>query len=190
VSLALDRSRAALLVIDIQERLAAAMSDEHMERTLRNVAILAEGARRFGLPIVVSEQYPKGLGPTCEPLRGALEAVPGTVFLEKTDFSVCAAAAAAEPLARLRGDGRDQWIVCGMETHICVYQTVRALRERGDEIHLVCDAVVSRAKSNYRIGLGLAERYGAVLTSTETVVMELLGCARGEDFKAISKLIR
>ena len=186
----LGRERAALIVIDIQERLAGVMDAGRMAEVTRNCCILIEAARRFQLPIVVSAQYPKGLGPTVQVLRDALRRVDDLTRLEKTDFSVCATDAFAERATELRASGRDQWLVTGMETHICVYQSVRALRAHGDSVHLVSDAVASRSQHNLDIGLGLAERCGAVLSSTETVVMDLLGCARGEDFKAISKLIR
>jgi isochorismate hydrolase len=145
--LALARESCALLIIDIQEKLAAAMEPEVMASVVRNTNILLEAARRMGIPVVVSEQYPRGLGSTVAGLSASLD-------------------------------------------EIDEYQSVRALREAGASVHLPVDAVISRAKHNYRVGLGLAERCGAVLSSTETIVMDLLGCARGDDFKAISKLIR
>ena len=85
---------------------------------------------------------------------------------------------------------RTQWVVAGMETHICVYQSARGLSASGASVHLAVDAVVSRSTHNYKVGLGLAEASGAHLSSAETIVMDLLGRAGGEDFKAISKLIR
>ncbi len=189
-SLALNREQCVLLIIDIQERLAAVMSKKVMASTLRNVEVLLEAARRMGIPVVLSEQYPKGLGATVAELRPGLDAIDELSRLEKVDFSVCDAEGFEEVATRLEGQGRNQWLLAGMETHICVYQTTRALIERGASVHLSRDAVVSRATHNYQTGLQLAERCGAVLSSTETIVMDLLGRAGGDDFKAISKLIR
>ena len=144
----------------------------------------------MGIPVVVSEQYPKGLGNTVKGLREGLDEIDDLSRVEKTDFSVCATDDFAGISKDFDRQGRDTWIVTGMETHICVYQTVRDLRSRGALVHVPVDAVVSRAKHNYKVGLGLVERCGAVLSSTETIVMDLLRCAVGEDFKAISKRIR
>ena len=185
---ALDRSSCVLLIVDIQEKLAAAMEPELLNGVVKNTLILLEAARRMGIPVVVSEQYPKGLGATIPELRTALDDIDDLTRIEKQHFSVCGAesfAACAEALA-----ARKQWLVVGMETHICVYQSVRALVASGASVHVPVDAVMSRAKHNYRVGLGLSEKCGAVLTSTETVVMDLLVCAKGDDFKAISKMIR
>ncbi len=182
--------RSVLVVIDVQDRLAAAMATR--DQVERNVVVLCEAARRFGVPVVVSEQYPKGLGPTTAGVAAAVEAVGGGVHrLEKLEFSVCDAAGFG-PLVVSGGPlaGRDQWIVTGMETHVCVWQTVRGLRGRGASVHVVSDAVASRAEASWRIGLDLAAAAGAVVTSTETVVFDLLQRAGGDDFKALSKLIK
>jgi nicotinamidase-related amidase len=187
--LALERHRAALLVIDVQERLAAAMPPEAMASLTRNVTILCEAARRFGLPVVVSQQYPRGLGATIAPIEEALGALPPAHLhrFDKLEFSACGAPAAAGLWDRL---GRDQWITTGMEAHVCVYQTVRQLRESGKAVHVVRDAVVSRTPDNLATGLSLAERAGAVVTSTEVVVFDLLEKAGSDDFKALSKLVK
>jgi nicotinamidase-related amidase len=180
--------RAALLIIDIQERLAAAMPGEAMQRILKSVATLAEAARRFGLPVVVSEQYPKGLGPTLPALTEVLAPLGDQVRrLEKTEFSVCQNGGFQGLYPAL---GRDQWLVVGMESHVCVWQSVRDLCGRGDHVHVIADGVASRTDENRRIGLGLAERAGALVSSTEVAVFDLLGKAGSDDFKALSKLIR
>ncbi len=186
----IDRKHAVLLVIDVQERLAAAMPHAPLAQLLRNTSILIETARLLGIPVVVSEQYPKGLGATMPKVAQALNQIDELTRLEKLDFSVCAAEGFSELVERFETQHRNQWIVAGMETHICVYQTARALAELNISVHLPIDAVVSRAKHNYEVGLKLAEKSGAQLTSTETIVMDLLGRAGGDDFKAISKLIR
>lgn len=188
----LSTQRAALLVVDIQERLCAAMPPDAVERVVKHTAILLEAARRLRVPIVVTEQYPKGLGPTVAPLAQQIEAIgaeqPGLVTrFEKLDFS---SAATPEFGALWPKLGRDQWIVAGMETHVCVLQTARDLRRRGAAVHLVTDAVSSRTKANFRVGLAQMRGLGVVESSVETAVFELLGRASGEDFKALSKLIK
>lgn len=184
----LSPRRAALLIVDVQDRLAAAMPAEAREQLERNVVVLIVAARRFGIPIVISEQYPKGLGHTVPNLAAALEAGSHDVHrLEKLEFSVCDN---AEFAAQQRALGRDQWLVTGMETHVCVLQSVRGLRGSGAEVHVIADAVASRTEENRRIGLHLAERSGAIVTSTETVVFELLQKAGTDDFKVLSKLIK
>jgi nicotinamidase-related amidase len=180
--------RAALLIIDVQERLAAAMPGDAMQRLVKNVAILADAARRFSIPVVVSEQYPKGLGKTLGAIDEALAPLGDLVRrVEKLEFSVCQNGGFQTLYPAL---GRDQWLVVGMESHVCVWQSVRDLCGRGDHVHVIADAVTSRTEDNRRIGLGLAERAGALISSTEVAVFDVLGKAGSDDFKALSKLIR
>ena len=187
--IAIAADRAALLVVDVQDKLAAVMPPDDMARLTRNVAILCEAARRFAIPVVVSQQYPRGLGPTVEGVEKALAGLPGERLhrFDKVEFSVCAAPDFAAVEQRL--DGRDQWIVTGMECHICVYQSARALRAGGAAVHVVRDAVISRTPENRDVGLALIERAGALITTTETVVFDLLQRAGSDDFKALSRLI-
>jgi nicotinamidase-related amidase len=180
--------RAAVLIVDVQEKLAAAMPGDALERLVRNVGILADAARRFGVPVVVSEQYPKGLGRTLPAIEEALAPLGELVKrFEKVEFSVDGNATFQ---AIRRGLGRDQWLVAGMEAHVCVWQSVRDLRNHGDQVHVLADAVTSRSDENRRIGLGLAGQVDAIVSSTEVVVFDLLGKAGSDDFKALSKLIR
>lgn len=179
---ALSRDRAALLVVDIQERLAPAMPEEILAQTIRNTTILIEAAKRLGLPILVSQQYPKGLGPTVAAIESVLP--PTAQRFDKVEFS---AGALVQPDAK---NGRDQYIIAGMETHICVYQTARGLVDRGLSAFVAVDAVCSRAKLNWEIGRDLIAKAGATVTSTETIVFELLGRAGTDDFKALSRLIK
>ncbi|MBX3160290.1 MAG: isochorismatase family protein [Deltaproteobacteria bacterium] len=176
----------ALLIIDVQEKLAAAMPPEVIANLLRNTQVLVDAATRFKLPILVSEQYPKGLGRTVEPLAAALETArergAAVHTWDKVEFSAAASAGF--------GGTAKRWLVCGMETHVCVYQTVRDLLARGAEVQLVSDAACSRTKANYRVGVGLAREAGALVTSTEVIVFDLLERAGGDDFKALSKAIR
>lgn len=186
--LALDRSRAALLIIDIQERLAAAMPDEALDRAERNVAILTEAAGRLELPVVKTQQYPRGLGPTTPAVTEACAKLGSLLHeLDKVEFSACDAAAFDPVWNDL---GRDQWIVTGMEAHVCVYQTARHLVGRGAAVHVPQDAVTSRHHDNWRIGLDLITRAGGIVTSTEVVVFDLLKQAGTDEFKALSRLVR
>lgn len=181
-------ARAVLLIIDIQERLAAAMPRAVMEQVERYAKALVELARRMGVPVVVSRQYPKGLGPTVAGLEEALAGLDAHRF-DKLEFSVVAAPGFA-PIRRALGPQRTQWIVVGMETHVCVYQTVRDLLASGQQVFVPHDAVSSRTKENWQTGLALIERLGGVVTSAETVIFEALGQAGTEDFKALSKLLK
>ena len=179
--------RTALLVIDVQERLAAAMPDTVRVQLERNLATLIATAGRFELPIIVSEQYPRGLGRTTPAIQAALDEVRDVCFFEKVDFA--ATASPAWPVAV--GDRLiNRWIVTGMETHVCVFQTVRALREEAAAVHVVADACASRTKANFKNGLALAAATGAVVTNTETAVFDLLGRAGTDDFRALSKLLK
>jgi nicotinamidase-related amidase len=186
--LAIEPARCALLIVDVQERLHSAMAPAARAAVDRNLPVLIELARRFGMPVVVSEQYPRGLGHTLSWVTGALASVgPAVHRFEKLDFSVTDAEAFA-PIWDLLG--RQQWIVTGMETHVCVYQTVRGLIAREAEVHVPGDAVASRSDDNRAVGLRLIDRLGATVTSTELVVFDALRRAGSDDFKALSRLIR
>lgn len=186
--LRIDPARVALLVVDVQERLAAAMAPAAMAACERNLLTLIELARQLAFPAVLSEQYPKGLGPTVPAVVAALERPGLTVErFEKTHFGCADAPPFADIHRRL---GRDQWIVVGMETHVCVYQTVRGLATLGARVHVPADAVISRAQANVEIGLRLCERAGAIVTATETAVFDALGRAGTDQFRAMSRLVK
>lgn len=184
-SMRLDRAQAAVLVIDIQERLLAAIAEDQRPGVLRGAALLIQGAGHLGLPVLVTEQYPRGLGPTAEPVRAALPAAVRPI--EKTHFSCLGAPAVQAALQQL---GRRQILLCGMESHVCVYQTARDLLAAGHAVFVVKDAVASRTAQNLQVGLSLMERAGAVLTSVEAALFDLLGCAGTAEFKAISALVK
>jgi nicotinamidase-related amidase len=177
VSRVLERDRAALVVIDVQEGFRTAVGE--FETIARNAGVLVQGARELGLPVVVTEQYPKGLGATVPEVAEHLE---GVERHAKTVFS--AARADGFDLA-----GREQALVCGIEAHVCVQQTVQDLLDRGVEVHVAADAVSSRTALNRRLGLEKMERSGAWVTSTEMALFELLGEAGTPEFKAIQKLV-
>lgn len=182
---ALERDKAALLVIDVQERLGKAMDPERYARVLKNTRTLVQGARVLGLPILVTEQYPKGLGPTEPSLAELLTADSAPV--EKLAFSC---GAVKEIARRLYASGRKQIVIAGMETHVCVFQTVRDLVAGGYQPFVARDAVLSRTAENHETGLALMRESGATISSTETALFDLLGEAGTPEFKQISPLLR
>ncbi|HSZ13953.1 MAG TPA: isochorismatase family protein [Solirubrobacteraceae bacterium] len=177
----LERNRVALVVVDVQEGFRPYASFEGVAEAC---ARLLEGARILGLPAIVSEQYPKGLGPSVPEL--GLQDEPR---IEKTVFS--AARADGFDLAGAGTDpgGVGQAIVCGIETHVCVSQTVHDLLADGVEVHVPADAVGSRHPIDYECGLERLVRAGAVVTTVEAALFELLERAGTPEFKAIQKLI-
>ena len=183
-SMKLARAGSTLVIVDVQERLFAAMDAEHREEVVRNLKILATAARRLGLPILVTEQYPKGLGHTLPELRDALGPVEPVA---KVAFSCCEAEGFT---ARLRAAGTRQVILAGIEAHVCVLMTGLDLLAEGYALHVAADAVTSRSQGNWRIGVEQLRQAGAVITSTESVLFQLLGKADTEDFRALSQLIR
>jgi nicotinamidase-related amidase len=183
MNLELTPAETALVVVDFQERLCDAMPREVVDRHARNVTHLLTLAARLDLAVVATEQYPKGLGPTIEPIRALLAAAP----IEKIEFSALRNPKAA---STLRDTGRKTAILVGMETHICVFQTARDLLSAGWHVHVPADAVVSRTKSNWRVGLDLMRCAGALVTSTEAALFDLVKEAKGDVFKEVSKRIR
>jgi nicotinamidase-related amidase len=186
----IDPARATLLVVDVQERLVAAMDPQGFAACERNILILVELARRLRLPIVQSEQVPGKLGPTVGTIAAAIAATqPGLPVhrLEKETFAVTDHPEFPALFARV---DRPQWLVVGLEAHICVFQTARGLRALDAEVFLPADATLARVPGNHRVGLDLAGRCGAVVTSTETVAFDALGRAGTDDFRAISRLVR
>ena len=178
----IDRDDTVLLVVDIQERLAVVMAER--ERVVANTGHLIAAAKLLGVPVLLTEQYPKGLGPTVPELRSALDPAPAIV---KMTFDCCGEPAFAPALEQT---GRSTVIVCGMEAHICVLQTVLGLLATGMNVHVVADAVCSRNPENARTALELQRDAGAVVTCTETVLFQLLGRAGTPEFKAIQARIR
>lgn len=182
----LDPRSTLVLVIDVQERLAPAMPEARVADLLRGVGILLEGARLLGAPVLATEQYPKGLGATLPAVAEGLDAV-GATRIEKMEFSACDVPAFADALTAIQPAAV---VVVGMETHVCVLQTVRDLRARGLEVHVPIDAVASRRDDHRAAGLALCERAGAFATTCETIAFDWLARAGSDPFKALSKLIR
>ena len=177
----LDRTDTALLVIDVQERLCTAMEPTALARMVDRTCAAIAGARALGLPIAVTEQYPKGLGRTVPQVQAALGGLP---VVEKVAFS----AALDEVLAQLQG--RRRVLLAGMETHVCVFQTARDLAERGLTPYLLHDAVLSRTAGDREAGIALCREAGSVVTTVESALFDLLGKAGTPEFKRISAAVK
>jgi nicotinamidase-related amidase len=174
----LDAKRAALVVVDVQGGFRPAIPG--FDRIAAATATMVRGVAAMDVPIVVTEQYPKGLGPTVPEVAEHLP--DGVEPLAKTVFS----AASADGFAL---GGREQAIVCGIEAHVCVNQTVLELLDGGLEVHVVTDAVGSRSPADRELGIAKAERAGAWPTSVETALFELLGEAGSDRFKQVQGLV-
>ena len=171
----LERERAAVVVVDVQEGFRSYATFESVAAACGR---LVEGARILGVPIVATAQYPKGLGPIAPEVG-----LDGEEPVEKTAFSA----------ARADGfdlGGRDQVVVCGIEAHICVSQTVHDLLAQGFEVHVARDAVGSRHPGDLEVGLSKMQRAGAVVSSVETALFELLERAGTPEFKAVQQVIK
>ncbi|MEW6186095.1 MAG: hydrolase [Thermodesulfobacteriota bacterium] len=178
----LNARETGLLIIDVQEKLAAVM--KYKEQVVQNCRHLIEAAAIFQVPLLLTEQYPKGLGTTVPEIQ---EILPEYAPLVKTSFDCC-----REPgfLDRVSSTGRRKWILTGMETHVCILQTALGLMKESYTVQVVQDAVCSRTKKNFKAGIEFMRDAGAVITSTETVLFQLLGKAGGEPFKILSQMIK
>jgi len=177
----LNREEAVLVIIDIQERLVPAM--DRGERAIRNTNVLISMAKDMDIPIIATEQYPKGLGSIVPQIEENLE---GARKFEKNTFSGCTEGV----MANLHESGRKKVIITGMETHVCVFQTVRELLKQDYQVFVAADAVCSRTEENYNNGLSLMREMGAVVSNTETILFDLLKESGTPQFKALSKLIK
>ena len=174
----IDPARSALLIIDFQDRLMPAI--DQSETRLANAARLIRAAGLLGLPRHVTEQNPRGLGPTV----AALGIPPGEA-LPKMSFD-----ALRDPAIATRLAGDMDFVVCGCEAHVCVLQTVLALRGLGRRVHVVADATGSRLEANRQAGLERMRAHGAGIVTTEMVLFEWLGSAAHPAFKPIIALIK
>lgn len=174
----LQRDRAALVVVDVQEAFRPAV--DGFDEVVESAAKLIQGARTLGVPVLLTEQYPRGLGHTVAEIAEHLE---GVEPVEKSCFS----AARADGFSL---NGRDQALICGIEAHVCVSQTAHDLLEQGVEVHVARDAVTSRTEQNKEVGLHKMESSGAIVTSVETALFELLGAAGTDEFKEVQRLIK
>lgn len=179
----LDRKQSALVVIDVQEAYRG-LTVEH-ERMQNGVRRLIEAAQVVGVPILATEQYPKGLGHLVAEVAAALPA--GMQVIEKLSLSCCGEPRFMEQIARLR---RLQILVCGIEAHACVNQTVHDLLDRGYQVHVPFDAISSRFEHDYRMGWEKMMGSGAIPSTVEMACLEWVRTAAAPEFKAIHKLIK
>ncbi len=177
-----QRHSAALLVIDLQEKLLGHVFAA--ESVAVKAAALVRAAGLLNIPVLATEQYPQGLGPTAPRLRRALGGAP---VIAKRTFSCCRDAGF---MAALEALGRRQVLVCGIETHVCVFQTVADLVARGYAVQVAADAVSSRSESDRTVGLERIRTAGGVVSSVESALFELLETSACPEFKAVSRLIK
>jgi len=169
------------LVIDVQEKLMPVM--HHHESALARIHRLIDGLKVLGVPFIVSEQYPKGLGPTVASVRERID----SPALAKVSFSCCDDPALLESLL---GSGRKNILVCGVEAHVCVQQTVTDLATLGFQAVVVADAVASRDPADVGRALERMRSEGALITGSESLLFELTRTAGTDVFKSISKLVK
>jgi nicotinamidase-related amidase len=180
----LDKKRLIFIVIDMQEALVDAMKAGVVREVIKNIQLLIQVAKTFQIPIIFTEQYPKGLRKTVPPIReilGSLEPV------EKVTFSCLKEEVFTE---KISDDSLNQAVIMGMETHVCVFQTVLDLLSRGYTVHVPRDATCSRVKQNWVAGLSLMEQAGALITSAETIAFQLLEKAGTDAFRALAPLLK
>jgi len=178
----LDRKRAALAVIDMQEAFRPIIPD--FAEVVERIALLVQSARLLNLPIIVTEQYPKGLGRTVAEI--AAHFPEGLEALEKLSFSACGV---QEFDTRLREHHAEQVILCGIEAHICVSQTAHDLLQNGYQVHLLSDAISTRLQRNREVAINKMAKAGAVISSIEMALFEL--CPAGTpEFKQMQALVK
>ncbi len=184
----MEREESVLIIVDVQELLMKQMDQEVGENVIRNICTLITFAKKMSIPILVTEQYPKGLGKTVSKIKIELGPVlPIILPIEKVSFSCCGAELFNLQLNQL---ARRQVILTGIETHVCVLQTANDLLQKGYETHIVADAICSRRKMDWEIGLKWMEKRGAMISTTEIIAFQLLKEAGTEEFRELSKLLK
>jgi len=178
-----DASQSLLLIIDVQTRLAAAMPEIVRQQQLENTLRLCQAASTLQIPVLHTEQYPQGLGPTDELLQDCIP----TPAIEKTHFSCCQAKGF---LPALETPQRTQIMLCGMESHVCVLQTALELQQKNYAVFAIEDAIISRHKHHHRNAVSRMREAGVIISNTESLLFEWLRDAAHPDFKTLSALIR
>ena len=182
----LRRDRSALVVIDMQERLMPAIAEG--DAVTRAAGILIEAARQLEVPVVVTEQYPRGLGHTVDAIAGRLPN--DAAVVEKMSFSAARNHDFASQIDEFKAGGRDHIVVCGVECHVCVMQTAADLDAQGHTLHIVVDACGSRAPASKDAALARFGALGISRVTTEMALFEWLEAAGTAEFKAVSRLIK
>jgi nicotinamidase-related amidase len=179
----IKKENTCLLVIDLQEKLIPAMSD-YSDELIENCIKLIKGCQILGVPIIVSEQYPKGLGSTISQVDELLN---GVKPISKTEFSCIEN---SEIKSKLQALGRRYVIVCGVEAHVCVQQSVLDLMDEDFKPILIIDCIASRKKIDKKIAINRMKDYGSDFTTLESILFEMLVSSVAVEFKDISKLVR
>lgn len=188
----LEADHSLLMIVDAQERLVPAMHGDLRDQCVKNIERLLVGAAELGIPTLITEQYPKGLGNTIPEVRAAAAQLkqPATT-VEKIDFDATDNEQVRDFFAKHGGVNKKKTvIVAGMESHICVWQTARGLGSMGHNVHVASDACASRTNENHHIAQNLWFRAGLTVTSTETVLFDLLDRAGTPAFKVISRAVK
>ncbi|MDD4859079.1 MAG: hydrolase [Dehalococcoidales bacterium] len=180
--LLLTADNTVLVLVDVQVKLARVMFDR--ENLITNLQKLIKGAQALGVPVIMTEQYPQGLGPTIPEVAELLKDIKPVA---KLSFSCCGDETFLKGFKTLN---RKQVLIAGIEAHVCVYQTAIDLLGAGYEVQVVADAVSSRSEANKELALQKMNRNGAAITSTEMVLFELLKSAKSEKFKEISQIVK
>lgn len=179
----LNRQQTALVVVDLQEAFRTVINDFPL--ILERTSIAVRGFQTLGLPIIITEQYPKGLGSTAEEIRYSLP--DNFEFIEKTAFSSCGARPFQE---KLKETGVTHVVLCGVETHICVNQTAHDLLTEAFEVHILTDCVGSRFAIDKETALRKMQMNGVIPSTVEMALFELLRDAKHEQFKEVQALIK
>lgn len=179
----LNENDCLILIIDIQDKL---LNSVYNKETLKNKSIIiAKAASMLNIPVIVTEQYPKGLGSTINELKNALSNY--TNYYEKTSFS---ALDNSEIMSSIKKANKKQIIIFGIETHICVSQTAIALADKGYDVTLIKDASGSRAETEHNSGIDRMKEFGIHIITTEIALFEWLKSAKHEKFKDVQALIK
>lgn len=178
----LDSARTTLIITDMQDAFRSHISD--FTDTAARIALMAHAAQLLGVAVIITEQYPEGLGRTADEIRTVL---PESEAIEKMSFSSCGAPAF---LARLESTGATQVLLCGIKAHICVNQTAHDLLARQFQVHLLTDCITARDSDNKDLALAKMRQSGALPSSIEMALFELMRDASHEQFKAIQRLIK
>ncbi len=182
-NLTANQLQSQLVIVDMQVKLATAMPSEALQSVVKNCGILAQASQLLALPIIVTEQYPQGLGETLPEIKLHL---PNSKPIAKMAFSACGEPKFSQQLQR----ENSQIILAGMEAHICVLQTALNLLQANKQVFVVEDAIISRNPANKANAIARMRDAGCVIGNTESIVFEWLGNANHDAFKAVSKLIR
>jgi len=180
----MERKQAVLIVIDVQDVLMKKMDSEVGKKVIQNIQTLLTFAKKMAIPILITEQYPKGLGNTVAEIKMEMGSI---LPIEKVSFSCCGVVTFKDKLNRLR---RRQILLTGIETHVCILQTANDLIQEDYEVHVVADAVCSRKRLDWETGLRWMEKRGAMISTTEIIAFQLLKEAGTEEFRTLSKLLK